>query len=65
MARNNLAQVLLERGDPQGALAEVLRARSDLTDPRLAPMLVATEAEVRSVLATPAPETADERGSNK
>ena len=65
VARNNLAQVLLERGDPQGALVEVVRARSDLTDPRLAPMLVATESQVRSALATPAPDTAGERSSDK
>ncbi|HZF27081.1 MAG TPA: PA2778 family cysteine peptidase [Steroidobacteraceae bacterium] len=64
-ARNNLAQVLLERGDPEGALTEILRARSDLADARLTAMLAATESEIRRALATPGPETSDERASNK
>ncbi|HKE45394.1 MAG TPA: PA2778 family cysteine peptidase [Steroidobacteraceae bacterium] len=54
-ARNNLAQVLLERGDPATALTEILRAQSDLTDVRLGPMLAATEADIRRVLATTGP----------
>ena len=64
VARNNLAQVLLERGDAQSALVEVLRARSELADQRLAPMLAATEAEVRSALATPALARPNEHAGN-
>jgi Peptidase_C39 like family len=55
VARNNLAQVLLDRGDPQAALGEIVRARSDLSDPRLAPMLATTESDIRRALATTPP----------
>jgi tetratricopeptide (TPR) repeat protein len=55
VARNNLAQVLLDRGDPEAALDEILRARSDLSDARFTDMLAATEAEIRRALATRAP----------
>jgi tetratricopeptide (TPR) repeat protein len=64
-ARNNLAQVLLERGNPEAALTEILRAQSDLTDARLASMLAATESDIRRVLATPGPDRPDKRAGNK
>ena len=64
-ARNNLAQVLLERGNPEAALTEILRAQSDLTDARLTSMLAATESDIRRVLATPGPERPDKRAGNK
>ncbi|HEU0199898.1 MAG TPA: tetratricopeptide repeat protein [Burkholderiaceae bacterium] len=55
VARNNLAQVLLERGQPEGALREITAARASLRDARFAPLLEKTEAEIRRVLATDAP----------
>lgn len=65
VARNNLAQVLLDQGDPEAALGEILRARSDLSDARFADMLAATEAEIRRALATRAPESPDKRAGDK
>lgn len=65
VARNNLAQVLLDRGEPQEALGEILRARSDLSDSRFAPMLAATESDIRRALATPSPERPDKRAGDK
>jgi peptidase C39-like protein/tetratricopeptide repeat protein len=65
VARNNLAQVLLDKGEPDAALSEILRARADLSDSRLAPMLATTESDIRRVLATPAPERPDKRAGNK
>jgi hypothetical protein len=64
VARNNLAQVLLDRGDPQAALGEIVRARSDLSDPRLAPMLATTESDIRRALATTPPERRDKRAGD-
>jgi tetratricopeptide (TPR) repeat protein len=65
VARNNLAQVLLDRGEPQQALGEILRARSDLSDSRFAPMLAATESDIRRALATSPPERPDKRAGDK
>jgi tetratricopeptide (TPR) repeat protein len=65
VARNNLAQVLLDRGNPEAALSEIQRAQSDLTDSRFTDMLTATEADIRRVLATRAPERPDKRADDK
>ncbi len=51
VARNNLAQVLLEQGRPEEALREIEAARSSLTDPRFAAALAATESAIRAALA--------------
>jgi tetratricopeptide (TPR) repeat protein len=50
IARNNLAQTLLDRGDPQAALAEIRAARAALADERLAPLLAQTEEAITLVL---------------
>ena len=50
VARNNLAQVLLEQGEAQAALEEIERARAALTDPRFLPLLEETQNEIRRAL---------------
>lgn len=50
VARNNLAQVLLERGEPDAALREIRTARAALEDPRLADLLLKTEADILQAL---------------
>jgi tetratricopeptide (TPR) repeat protein len=53
VARNNLAQVLLERGDAEAALKEITAARANLTDKRFSQLLRDTEAAIRRSLAAP------------
>ena len=53
VARNNLAQVLLERGDAEAALKEITAARAALSDKRFFELLRDTEAEIRRSLAAP------------
>jgi len=53
IARNNLAQTLLDRGDPQAALEEISAARAALSDPRFAPLLAETETAIRRALQSP------------
>ena len=55
VARNNLAQTLLDRGDPRAALEEIAAARASLTDQRLAPLLEQTEQSIRQSLAASSP----------
>jgi tetratricopeptide (TPR) repeat protein len=50
IARNNLAQTLLDRGDPEAAHAEIVAARAALTDERLAPLLAETEEAITRAL---------------
>jgi hypothetical protein len=69
VARNNLAQTLLDRGDPRAALEEITAARAALNDPRLAPLLEQTEQSIRQAMASPSPSPqpspADGRGRNQ
>lgn len=51
VARNNLAQVLLELGKPDEALREIEAARASLTDSRFAPALAETESAIRAARA--------------
>lgn len=53
VARNNLAQTLLDRGDASAALEEITTARATLSDPRLAPLLEQTEQSIRQAMAGP------------
>ncbi len=53
VARNNLAQTLLDRGDPRAALEEITAARASLNDQRLAPLLEQTEQSIRQAMAEP------------
>jgi tetratricopeptide (TPR) repeat protein len=53
VARNNLAQVLLERGNAEAALKEITAARAQLTDQRFSELLRNTEAEIRRSLTAP------------
>ncbi len=53
VARNNLAQTLLDRGDPRAALQEIEAARASSSDERLAPVLAQTEQAIRAALARP------------
>ena len=53
VARNNLAQVLLESGRTQEALREIELARKTLTDHRFTQALAETEAAIRSALENP------------
>ena len=53
VARNNLAQTLLDRGDAPAALEEITAARASLSDPRLAPLLEQTEQSIRQAMAGP------------
>jgi hypothetical protein len=55
VARNNLAQTLLDRGETRAALEEITAARATLSDQRLAPLLEQTEQSIRQALAAPAP----------
>ena len=55
VARNNLAQTLLDRGDAPAALEEITTARATLSDPRLAPLLEQTEQSIRQAMAGPEP----------
>jgi tetratricopeptide (TPR) repeat protein len=55
VARNNLAQTLLDRGDVQAALEEITAARASLSDPRLAPLLEQTEHSIRQAMTAPTP----------
>lgn len=48
IARNNLAQVLLELGRPDEALREIEAARASLADSRFAPALAETESAIRA-----------------
>lgn len=50
VARNNLAQVLLERGDPESALKEIQAARAALKDETFLSALSDTEAQIRQAL---------------
>jgi len=50
IARNNLAQTLLDQGNPHAALAEITAARAALSDARLAPLLAHTEDAIRQAL---------------
>lgn len=50
IARNNLAQTLLDRGDPELAMTEITAAQAALTDSRFAPLLAATEEAIRQAL---------------
>lgn len=50
IARNNLAQTLLDRGDPQSAMTEITAAQAALDDSRFAPLLDATEQTIRQAL---------------
>jgi tetratricopeptide (TPR) repeat protein len=50
IAHNNLAQTLLDSGDPEAALAEIRAARAALTDERLAPLLAQTEEAITRAL---------------
>jgi hypothetical protein len=50
VARNNLAQTLLDRGNAQAALEEITAARASLSDPRLAPLLEQTEQSIRQAM---------------
>lgn len=56
VARNNLAQTLLDRGDTRAALEEITAARASLSDPRLAPLLEQTEQSIRQALAATPPQ---------
>jgi tetratricopeptide (TPR) repeat protein len=51
VARNNLAQTLLDRGDARAALEEITAARASLSDQRLAPLLEQTEQSIRQSMA--------------
>jgi tetratricopeptide (TPR) repeat protein len=51
VARNNLAQVLLEQGDPEAALREIMAARAQLSDERFEQLLSHTEIDIRKALA--------------
>ena len=53
VARNNLAQTLLDRGEPHAALEEITKARASLNDQRLAPLLEQTEQSIRQAMASP------------
>ncbi len=53
VARNNLAQTLLERGHPQAALEQISAARAALRDQRFAQLLAQTEEAIRQALARP------------
>ena len=53
VARNNLAQTLLDRGDPRAALEEITAARASLSDRSLAPLLEQTEQSIRQAMAEP------------
>jgi tetratricopeptide (TPR) repeat protein len=57
VARNNLAQTLLDQGDAHAALDEIVAARASLTDERLAPLLEQTEQAIRQSLAGTIPES--------
>lgn len=48
IARNNLAQTLLELGRPDEALQEIAAARASLTDSRFAQALAETESAIRA-----------------
>lgn len=50
VARNNLAQVLLERGEPDAALREIRAARAALADSRFADLLLRTESDILKAL---------------
>lgn len=50
VARNNLAQTLLDGGDPRRALEEISAAQAALSDARLAPLLAQTEEAIREAL---------------
>lgn len=50
IARNNLAQTLLDRGDLQSAMTEITAAQASIDDLRFAPLLAATEAAIRQAL---------------
>jgi hypothetical protein len=66
VAGNNLAQTLLDRGDPRAALEEIAAARASLTDQRLAPLLEQTEQAIRqslaATMASPEPSPPSGRG---
>jgi hypothetical protein len=50
IARNNLAQTLLDRGDPESAMTEITAAQASINDSRFVPLLAATEAAIRQAL---------------
>jgi tetratricopeptide (TPR) repeat protein len=50
VAHNNLAQLLLEQGNPEGALQEIQAARAALTDEKFLSALDDTEAQIRRAL---------------
>jgi hypothetical protein len=55
VARNNLAQTLLDRGEVQAAFEEITAARATLNDQRLAPLLAQTEQSIRQAMAAAMP----------
>jgi tetratricopeptide (TPR) repeat protein len=55
VARNNLAQTLLDRGEVQAAFEEITAARATLNDQRLAPLLEQTEQSIRQAMAAAMP----------